>query len=333
VGISKLCIAGAIVTAVTLPVAPSAGAASPAAVSFQRAKISVKETNVDGTVQLRLRLSKRVDRPVTVRLASTGGNAEPGVDYSIPDHVVIPARTRNVPVPLMVHGDTDVEGNETFTIGIVSARNATVGTRSSVAGTIVDDDTTTATPPVIDTAEIQLSYDGFNVHWVAPTGAVVSRYDATIGVPGEPPLASGSFEPNVSGWASTLPRHVTPDKNVVATLHAVSSPPTPVVTRQVEFIYPPPVITQAVIYTDNNVLVVRWDGPADVTVDHFDVSVAISGGPPFASATLASDVHMWRQPLNGPARPGPNVVVQLVTTSTPRVNPTYALVNFVPGSG
>jgi len=78
--------------------------------------------------------------PVSVGFATAGAGAIPGSDYiSTNGTVSFPPGTTNQAISVIVLGDIQVEGNETFFVNLGSPVNALLG-RSTAIGSIVNDD-------------------------------------------------------------------------------------------------------------------------------------------------------------------------------------------------
>ena len=92
-------------------------------------------------------LSKASSKRVSVDFATEGGSAMAGEDYAHAFGTLNFARgeTRKT-VTVLVNGDTTVEANETFSLKLGSARNASVSDSRGV-GTIVNDDVAVLPPP------------------------------------------------------------------------------------------------------------------------------------------------------------------------------------------
>jgi VCBS repeat-containing protein len=134
------------------------------------------------------------DVTVTFTVAGSGANpavvgTAPGENVDVIDNtthtVVIPAGSTVIPVTLFIVGDADVEDNETFTITITSATNATVGAANSVVVTIIDDDSqVTALPDTNWVQEDNFGGEEGPDHTVA-TGNVLNTVDHSAGAPNE----------------------------------------------------------------------------------------------------------------------------------------------------
>ena len=87
-----------------------------------------------------LNLSRAVAAPVSVRFSTSDGTATAPADYVASDAVAtIPAGETTGTIEVPVVGDTAVEPDETFTVALAGAVNATVAD-SSATGTIGNDD-------------------------------------------------------------------------------------------------------------------------------------------------------------------------------------------------
>src|SRR5262249_2054254 len=94
------------------------------------------------TVQVPVLLNQAMGSDVTVTYEVSDGTATvAGGDYSFTGNtVVIPAGHFSVSIPVNILGDRVHEGDETFTISLVSATGVPLGTPSSATVTIADDD-------------------------------------------------------------------------------------------------------------------------------------------------------------------------------------------------
>ena len=91
-------------------------------------------------------LSVPISRTVTVNFATADGTALSASDYNTSTGTLTfaPGETSKT-VNVVVNGDTAAEGDETFTLGLSSAANATISDATG-DGTILDDDTVNTTP-------------------------------------------------------------------------------------------------------------------------------------------------------------------------------------------
>ena len=93
-----------------------------------------------GTATFTINLSKTWTAAVLVDVDTVNGTATAGSDYSSVNRTVtINAGSTSVSVPVTVIDDTVVETDETFTVTLTNATNATLGTVTAT-GTIRDDD-------------------------------------------------------------------------------------------------------------------------------------------------------------------------------------------------
>ncbi|MEO8290717.1 MAG: Calx-beta domain-containing protein, partial [Gaiellaceae bacterium] len=103
---------------------------------------TVTETDA-GTVeaQFTVSLSQTSSQPVSFTYSTANGTATSGPDYAAATDVAveIPAMTPSIVVTILVNGDLLDEINETFTVNITSATNATVADNQAT-GTITDND-------------------------------------------------------------------------------------------------------------------------------------------------------------------------------------------------
>ncbi|HEY2840404.1 MAG TPA: Calx-beta domain-containing protein [Pirellulales bacterium] len=92
------------------------------------------------TLNFTVNLDNPSGKTVTVDFATADGTATAGSDYAAKTGTVTfqPGQISQT-VGVVVNGDTTIEPDETFTVGLSNAANATLGT-SQATGTIVDDD-------------------------------------------------------------------------------------------------------------------------------------------------------------------------------------------------
>jgi Calx-beta domain len=120
----------------------------------QAARISINDTNqVEGDAgQSAFRFTVTLDQaqsaPVTVDFSTADGTATAPSDYAANNGTVTfaPGETAKT-VTVQVNGDTTIEPNETFNVGLTNATgNATIADATGV-GTIVSDDQPVIVPP------------------------------------------------------------------------------------------------------------------------------------------------------------------------------------------
>jgi hypothetical protein len=101
-------------------------------------------------------LSGSSPNPTSFDIATSNGTATAGSDYSATSmHFTIPVSTAGdylFPVPIL--GDTQLEGNETFSITLSNPAGATIAD-GSAAGTITNDDV--AAPPSLSIGDVTIS--------------------------------------------------------------------------------------------------------------------------------------------------------------------------------
>lgn len=91
-------------------------------------------------VRFTVSLSSAASRPVSVAYATAGGSASPGIDFvPVSGSVIVPAGATSKVVSVRVRPDTDVEGNESFTLRVSDVRGAAPG-RTVGTGRVLDDD-------------------------------------------------------------------------------------------------------------------------------------------------------------------------------------------------
>jgi len=119
------------------------------------ASAQISEGNAGSqNADLTLTLSAPASQPVTVDYTTVNGTALAGSDYTAKTGTVtFPAGVTSQKISIAVSGDTQVEANETFSVTLGRAQNATV---SSAAGsatvTLINDD-----QPVVSLADVSLN--------------------------------------------------------------------------------------------------------------------------------------------------------------------------------
>ncbi|MGI9214038.1 MAG: Calx-beta domain-containing protein, partial [Methylococcaceae bacterium] len=106
--------------------------------------------NLDLTVTL----SAPATQPVSVDYTTANGTAMAGSDYTaMSGTITFPAGTTSQKISIPISGDTQVESNETFTVTLGRAQNATVsGVAGTATVTISNDD-----QPVLSLADVSLN--------------------------------------------------------------------------------------------------------------------------------------------------------------------------------
>ncbi|MCE9560704.1 MAG: cellulose binding domain-containing protein [Planctomycetes bacterium] len=113
----------------------------PALPTVSVADVSVREGNTGTTgAVFAITLSTASTTPITVKYATADGTAKASSDYSsiLGTVTFAPGETTKT-VSVAVIGDTDVEPDESFTLGLSTPSGATLG-RSTATGTIQNDD-------------------------------------------------------------------------------------------------------------------------------------------------------------------------------------------------
>ena len=158
--------AGTASTAASVVVAVNApgGVAVPAA-SISGVSLSEGGNGVNSFVFI-VSLTSPARTTVTIAYRTIDGTATAGSDYRAASGVVsfrVGQRTATIVVAVL--GDTRVEPDETFTIGLASPVNATLGLSTAV-GTILNDDTLTAAALIVTPASTNRR-SGFDSAWRA----------------------------------------------------------------------------------------------------------------------------------------------------------------------
>ena len=107
----------------------------------------VTVTEGSGSAVFRVGLNKQSGDVVTVVYATSDGTATAGADYAATGGTLTfePGETRQT-ISVEVLDDDEVEGDETFTVRLSNARNATLGVQEAT-GTIRDDESDGGRPP------------------------------------------------------------------------------------------------------------------------------------------------------------------------------------------
>jgi beta-glucanase (GH16 family) len=115
------------------------------------------------TVSFKVNLSKATDQAVTVDFATADGTAGAGSDYVAKSGTItIPAQSTEGVIDITVIGDTLKETDETFTVTLSNAKNATIATGVGTA-TIRNDDTYVFIPS--DGYMTPETYTGYDKMW------------------------------------------------------------------------------------------------------------------------------------------------------------------------
>ena len=138
-------------------------------------------------VTFTVRLSAASGREVRVDWAASaesGDTAGSGDFTAANGALIFTAGQTEKGIRVATTGDSAAEENETFTLRLTNATNATLGTDPTATGTIDDDDDADATPPpppppVAPEVEATAgSYTSLEVRWTAPTGGpAVTGYE------------------------------------------------------------------------------------------------------------------------------------------------------------
>ena len=91
-------------------------------------------------MQFKVELAKKSGQDVTVHYQTSKGSAHPGTDYQAKHgNLTIPAGKNHKFVKVKIFGDTTVEANENFSVGISAPVNAVIQ-NGSATGVILNDD-------------------------------------------------------------------------------------------------------------------------------------------------------------------------------------------------
>ncbi|MFN7715339.1 MAG: ELWxxDGT repeat protein, partial [Pseudanabaenaceae cyanobacterium] len=108
-------------------------------VTLSLSPVQINE-NGGGTATIQATLSTPFYQNVTVDLGLFGGTAIRGVDYNVTNTLVILAGSISVTAPISIVDDALSEGNETYTIDVISVVNGVEQDSQRVSGTIIDND-------------------------------------------------------------------------------------------------------------------------------------------------------------------------------------------------
>jgi len=126
-------------------------------------------------------LSAATTNTVTIDFATAANTAAAGMDFATGSGTLVfaPAVTTLV-INVAIAGDTNVEGNETLVVNLSGATNATL-LDASATGTIVDDDSTAATPSLsIDGARVTEGDSGMRNATFSVTLSAASAATVTV---------------------------------------------------------------------------------------------------------------------------------------------------------
>ncbi len=119
----------------------------------------------NATVDFAVTLSRAATDTVTVQYATSDGTASAGTDYTAMSGTLTFAAgdtAKTVSVPVL--DDADDENDETFTLTLSNASGASLG-NTTATGTIVDNDTTTATPLTATFENMPETHDGSRIRF------------------------------------------------------------------------------------------------------------------------------------------------------------------------
>ena len=119
----------------------AAAPAAPALSINNAAPVKEGNSGQANSAQFTITLSAAVTSEVRVNYGTADGTAKAGQDYVATTGTLVFAAgqtSKTVSVPIL--GDTVAEGNETFTLVLSNATNATLGATTSATATILDDD-------------------------------------------------------------------------------------------------------------------------------------------------------------------------------------------------
>lgn len=127
-------------------------------------------------------LSKPSSKTVTVGYSTANGTAPAGSDYTATSGTLSFAPgTTSRKVSVAVLGDTAAEPDETFTVTLANAVNATLGT-ATATGTITNDDAAPVTPPTVSIANASVNEGNSGVTPMAFTVSLSKASDKAVTV-------------------------------------------------------------------------------------------------------------------------------------------------------
>ncbi len=194
--------------------------------------VSVTEgNNLTTTATFTVSLGAASGRTITVNYATADGTANAGSDYvASSGTLTFPPGTTTRNVAVTINGDTTVEPDETFTLNLSGASNASIA-RATATGTILNDDAVvTISPASLPAATAGTNYSqalgangGTAPYTFAVTAGVlpVGLGLSSAGVLSGTPTASGSFSFTVTATDS---RNVNPATGNRAYTLAVAVP-------------------------------------------------------------------------------------------------------------
>ncbi len=238
-----------VVLVVAGPGAAPAGASGPAVVSVGSVAVVEGDLTSAGSVQARvpIMLSAPQADDVVVQYSTGTGSATAGVDYAprVNKTIKIPAGRTSATVPVMIWGDTDVEGDETFSVQLTAVLAGGVGIDAATGTgtvTILDDDPASgvrlgiADQTVVETDSGEAAVS-LNLTLSEPVGVpVVVNWSVTGGT------ATAGVDYRISAGTTTIPAGRTRghtvkqwiqgdlDLEVDETIQVTISTPTPGVT-------------------------------------------------------------------------------------------------------
>jgi hypothetical protein len=174
-----------------------------AAPSLSINNASVTEGNSGNAIaSFTVTLSVAASQTVTVNYSTADGTATAGSDYTATSGTLtFPAGTRTRTIGVSVLGDTTTEPNETFTVGLSGAANASIS-QGQGTGTIVNDDGTPPATLSINSRSVAEGNSGtttavFTVSLSSPAGQTVtvnySTADGTATAGSDYTAASGTL--------------------------------------------------------------------------------------------------------------------------------------------
>jgi hypothetical protein len=183
--------------------------------------ISVTDASVtegdSGTESLAFAVALSVPfrRDVIVRYTTGDGTATAGSDYAaVSGTLTIPAGSTAATIPVTVNGDATIEGDETVSLTLADATNATLGT-SSATGTILDDEP----PQSISIDDVSVSEgdtDGQSARFTVSLSSP-SVFTVEVSYSTEDGTAVSGSDFNSSAGTLTFPPQITRQTVVVET--------------------------------------------------------------------------------------------------------------------
>ncbi len=184
---------GLVSTLVVLVLLPARQAsAAPPSATISDVTVTEGASGSTAVARFVVTLSAPTKKPVGVKYTTQDGTATAGSDYvAVSGTATVRKNATTVRIPVTVNGDDVYEGDEHFTVHLISARGATIADADGL-GTIVDDDpvpsvsirdvsviegTGTTTPLSFDVSLVNPSGSDVTVDYASADGSATSPAD------------------------------------------------------------------------------------------------------------------------------------------------------------